>query len=312
MRAADIQRMQRRHLPTPFALATLLYGVALPAFGDTVQARCDVYPKGSDKATASLACSFPQRPRLRSHPACRRRGPQPFARGQWPRCFHRPTWPGCVPPKWPGPPRPNLPPGTSAGSGSCGSLLAFNTNKRRSLSDIVLPALSDMPGADQACQGHDQFAVVESTLVRRFPVYREGDDNAAPSGGVRKPQYNPTPGAAMWCLVADCVAAYLCVRLHRNSLRPWAIAAAPRRLPHCLARPAGAAKNGTAACPLRRRVRRGSGAVQQPKPDPAPTPAPPTPSPRAAGFAASKRCTAAGRYWPCTGQARPSWADHSR
>jgi hypothetical protein len=51
--------------------------------------------------------------------------------------------------------------------------------------------------------GHDQFAVVENRLVRRFPVYRDGDTNAAPSGGVRQLQYQLQRGEAAWRLVVD-------------------------------------------------------------------------------------------------------------
>jgi hypothetical protein len=51
--------------------------------------------------------------------------------------------------------------------------------------------------------GHDEFAVVENTLVRRFPVYKDGDSNAAPSGGVRQLQYKLKPGEANWQLKLD-------------------------------------------------------------------------------------------------------------
>jgi hypothetical protein len=35
--------------------------LASPVLADTTQARCDVYPKGDDKATSSGLCSFSQR-----------------------------------------------------------------------------------------------------------------------------------------------------------------------------------------------------------------------------------------------------------
>lgn len=41
------------------AVAAML--CALPAAADTVEARCDIYPRGEDHATAMLACSFSQR-----------------------------------------------------------------------------------------------------------------------------------------------------------------------------------------------------------------------------------------------------------
>jgi hypothetical protein len=96
----------------------------------------------------------------------------------------------------------------AAGSGSSGSLAAYSANRRRSLSEIALPALADTPGADKGYMGHDQFAVVENRLVRRFPVYKDGDTHAAPTGGVRQLQYKLVPGEAMWQLVVDRIVEY--------------------------------------------------------------------------------------------------------
>ena len=48
--------------------------------------------------------------------------------------------------------------------------------------------------------GHDEFRVVESSLVRRFPVYREGDTNAKPTGGTRQISYELKAGEAGWVL----------------------------------------------------------------------------------------------------------------
>ena len=96
----------------------------------------------------------------------------------------------------------------SAGSGSYGTLVAFSANRRRSLSEIYLPPVSDDAKAAQGYMGHDDFAVVEGTLVRRFPVYKDGDSNAAPSGGVRQLQYKLKPGEANWQLKLDRVVDY--------------------------------------------------------------------------------------------------------
>jgi len=91
----------------------------------------------------------------------------------------------------------------SAGSGSYGSLVAFSANKRKSLSDIYLPPIADDPKAAKGYMGHDEFRVVENTLVRRFPVYRDGDTNAKPTGGMRQIQYKLAAGEAGWLLRAD-------------------------------------------------------------------------------------------------------------
>jgi hypothetical protein len=56
--------------------------------------------------------------------------------------------------------------------------------------------------------GHDEFAVVENSLVRRFPVYREGDTNTAPSGRMRQIQYKLVAGESGWVLRKDRIVEY--------------------------------------------------------------------------------------------------------
>ena len=96
----------------------------------------------------------------------------------------------------------------SAGSGSYASLVAYSANKKKSLSEIYIPPITDDPKASKGYRGHDEFRVVESTLVRRFPVYREGDTNAKPTGGTRQIQYKLAAGEAGWLLRADKVVEY--------------------------------------------------------------------------------------------------------
>lgn len=90
---------------------------------------------------------------------------------------------------------------SSAGSGSYGSLIAYASNRNRSLSEIHLPPLEDDPDASRGYMGHDTFAVVEGALLRRFPVYRQGDTNAEPSGGTRQLKYRLKSSEAGWQLV---------------------------------------------------------------------------------------------------------------
>jgi len=96
----------------------------------------------------------------------------------------------------------------SAGSGSYGSLIALSANGKKSLSDIFLPPVADNPEASRGYMGHDEFAVVESTFVQRFPLYREGDANAQPSGGTRQLQYKLVPDEAGWLLKLDKIVEY--------------------------------------------------------------------------------------------------------
>lgn len=89
---------------------------------------------------------------------------------------------------------------SSAGSGSYGNLIAFSVNNRKSASDIYLPPLDE---AEAGYMGHDEFAVSGQVLVRRFPLYREGDSNAQPTGGSREIHYRLAPGEAGWLLLPE-------------------------------------------------------------------------------------------------------------
>ncbi|NDE35060.1 MAG: hypothetical protein EB012_09435, partial [Gammaproteobacteria bacterium] len=89
---------------------------------------------------------------------------------------------------------------SSAGSGSYGTLVAYSANKKKSLSEIYLPPLEETPKAMKGYMGHDEFAVIESSLARRFPLYKDADTNSAPSGGMRQIQYKLKAGEAGWIL----------------------------------------------------------------------------------------------------------------
>ena len=88
------------------------------------------------------------------------------------------------------------------------SLVALSANKRKSLSDIYLPPLDETPGAAVGYRGRDAFAVGEGRLLRRFPIYQDGDADTDPTGGMRQLQYRLEPGEAGWRLVVDQVLAY--------------------------------------------------------------------------------------------------------
>ena len=84
------------------------------------------------------------------------------------------------------------------------ALLAVFAGCERSVAPSPEPDQSLMTGY----MGHDQFAVVENVLVQRFPIYREGDVNAKPTGGTRQIQYRLVPGEAGWILRVDRVVEY--------------------------------------------------------------------------------------------------------
>jgi len=92
---------------------------------------------------------------------------------------------------------------TSPGSGSYGTLVAYSANRRKSLSEIYLPPVTQDNTASKGYMGHDEFAVVENVLARRFPVYQNADTNAKPTGGIRQFQYKLVAGEAGWVLKLD-------------------------------------------------------------------------------------------------------------
>jgi hypothetical protein len=85
---------------------------------------------------------------------------------------------------------------TSAGSGSYGSVNAWTVSNGHTLLPITMPELSGAMA--KGYMGHDSFAVVETSLMRRFPIYRPGDSNAKPTGGLRTITYKLVPGEASW------------------------------------------------------------------------------------------------------------------
>lgn len=88
----------------------------------------------------------------------------------------------------------------SAGSGSYGSVVAYSADARRSLREILLPSIAANPGAAKGYRGHDRFRVDSRTLVRSFPIYRDGDTNVDPSGGTRQIVYELAGGTGGWRL----------------------------------------------------------------------------------------------------------------
>jgi hypothetical protein len=79
-------------------------------------------------------------------------------------------------------------------------LLAFSVNHGKSMSDIVLPGLNGKPEYARGYRGWDQFSVVESSLVRRFPVFTEMAADSQPTS-VRQIRYRLRPSEASWQLV---------------------------------------------------------------------------------------------------------------
>jgi hypothetical protein len=92
---------------------------------------------------------------------------------------------------------------TSAGSGSYGNVIGYSVNNGKSLSQISFPNITDNPKANKGFMGHDEFEIVENTLVQRFRIYNPNDTNNKPTGGYRQIQYKLREGESMRKFVID-------------------------------------------------------------------------------------------------------------
>jgi hypothetical protein len=79
-------------------------------------------------------------------------------------------------------------------------LIAWSSNKNKSLSQISLPDLGD---AAKGYRSGDEFAVMEGILARRFPIYPEDNTRTEPTGKIRQLQYKLHAGEAGWLLKVD-------------------------------------------------------------------------------------------------------------
>lgn len=84
----------------------------------------------------------------------------------------------------------------SGGSGSYCNVIAYSVNNGKSVSQVYFPPISDNPEASKGYMGHDEFTIIETSLAHSFPIYKEGDTNANPTGGVRQIQYKMVDGEA--------------------------------------------------------------------------------------------------------------------
>jgi len=96
----------------------------------------------------------------------------------------------------------------SVGSGSYGKAYAFSVNNKKSMSEVYFQPTSENSEINKGYMGHDEFSLVENTLGQRFPIYKEGDTNAEPTGGTRQVSYKLVEGEAMRKLKVDIITEY--------------------------------------------------------------------------------------------------------
>ena len=80
-----------------------------------------------------------------------------------------------------------------------GSVICYSVNNGKSMSQVYFPGMTGNPEAMNGYRGSDEFAIVETTLVQRFPVYKTdetGNVTGEPTGMMRQIQYKLADGEA--------------------------------------------------------------------------------------------------------------------
>ncbi len=88
----------------------------------------------------------------------------------------------------------------SSGSGSYGNVIAFASNRDKSLSVIYFPEIQERDELFTGYMGHDAFGISNNKLLRSFPIYQPSDTNNNPTGGTRRLAYSLFAGEAGWQL----------------------------------------------------------------------------------------------------------------
>lgn len=95
---------------------------------------------------------------------------------------------------------------TSGVNGGYAKAYGFSANNGKSMSDIYIPAIADNKEVSNGYKGHDDFGIVEGSLIQRFPIYEE--ENSKPSGVTRQIQYRLQDGETSRELVIDKIIEY--------------------------------------------------------------------------------------------------------
>ena len=88
------------------------------------------------------------------------------------------------------------------------SLIGYSANSKKSMSEISVPAIDPASKEAAGLNGEDEFAVVENTLVRRFPLFAGTGDAAKKTGKFRQFDYKLKKGEATWALYVNKVEEY--------------------------------------------------------------------------------------------------------
>ena len=73
--------------------------------------------------------------------------------------------------------------------GDMGNIFAFGSDQNKYIIPFSLPDVLLDGKIKDGYMGHDEFQLMEGFVLRKFPVYKPGDDKDKPTGGRRIVQY---------------------------------------------------------------------------------------------------------------------------
>jgi len=82
----------------------------------------------------------------------------------------------------------------SGKDGEFGSVYAFTSEENKTVAAFALPDVLLDGKLKTGYKGHDQFSLMEGTLMQKFPLYKPGDEADKPTGGNRVIQYQVAKG----------------------------------------------------------------------------------------------------------------------
>jgi hypothetical protein len=74
------------------------------------------------------------------------------------------------------------------------AVYAFSSEQNKSVIPFILPDIMLDGKLNPGYKGHDEFYLMEGSLMQKFPLYNPGDDKDKPTGGSRVIQYQMVKG----------------------------------------------------------------------------------------------------------------------
>jgi len=96
----------------------------------------------------------------------------------------------------------------SSGEGIRTRVIGYSVDSGKSMSQVSMPDILEDPEASKGYLGYDEYTIVETTLVQRFPLFHLTDSGYATTGLTRQVQYRLKEGEADRKFIVDRITEY--------------------------------------------------------------------------------------------------------